>query len=70
MSVDWNDAETLALLLQESYPDVDPRQLEFAELSEMIAALPGAGDRTQPLDDKILEAIQTAWYEEFEEDET
>jgi FeS assembly protein IscX len=69
MAVDWNDVEAIALLLRESYPDVDPSSLQFKDLSEMILALPGmAGDATR-LEADIVAAIQAAWFEEREEDE-
>jgi FeS assembly protein IscX len=66
MLIDWNDAEALALLLQKSFPDVDPRELEFPELTQMLLALPGMASRDQPLGDDLLEAIQEAWNEEYE----
>lgn len=70
MIINWEDAEALALLLQKSYPDVDPHELELPELTQMLLALPGIPDRQGPLNEKLLEAIQEAWNDEFEGERT
>lgn len=68
MAVDWTDAEELALLLQKAYPDVDPEALRFSDLKEMLEELPGGKDAAAGLDEDLLDAIQTAWQEEFDGD--
>jgi FeS assembly protein IscX len=68
MAVDWTDADELALLLQKTYPDVNPQSLRFSDLKDMLEALPGSEDAGGGLPEALLEAIQTAWQEEFEAD--
>jgi FeS assembly protein IscX len=70
MIINWDDVEALALLLQKSYPDVDPHELELPELSQLLLALPGIASRQGPLNEEFLEAIQEAWNDEFEGDRT
>lgn len=69
MAVDWNDVEAIALLLRESYPDVNPSSLKFNDLNEMILALPGVAGTATRLESDLVAAIQAAWFEEMEEDE-
>jgi FeS assembly protein IscX len=68
MAVNWTDADDIALLLQKTYPDVDPQSLRFPQLKDMLEALPGGKEARGGLDDAMLEAIQAAWQEEFDED--
>ena len=70
MRIDWTDAESIALLLQKSYPDVDPRELELAELTQMLEALPGAHGEVARWEEKLLEAVQEAWNEEYADDQS
>lgn len=65
MLIDWGNAETVALLLMRSYPDVDPSQLESFELTQMILTLPGIHDDRSVLTDEHLQAIQEVWNEEY-----
>jgi FeS assembly protein IscX len=68
MAVDWTDADELALLLQNTYPDVNPQSLRFSDLKDMLAGLPGSEGADGGLHEALLEAIQTAWQEEFDAD--
>lgn len=68
MLIDWDDADAIALLLQKSYPDVDPHDLELPELTQLLMALPGVESRDRPWEAELLEAVQEAWNEEYEDD--
>ena len=65
--IEWTDTEEIGIQLQEKYPDIDPYSVRFTDLHKYVTSLPGfAGDpakSTEPL----LEAIQLAWNEEFED---
>jgi FeS assembly protein IscX len=68
MKLDWNDTEELALQLMEKHPDVDPMTVRFTDLHRWITELPSFEDDPKKSNEKILEAIQMAWYEEHKEE--
>jgi FeS assembly protein IscX len=61
----WRDAEAIAIALSEVYPDVDPLAVRFTDLHRWVTELPGFADDAKASNEKILEAIQMAWDEEF-----
>ena len=60
----WTDVREIAILLAETYPDVDVVNLRFTDLWKWVQALPGFADDPKKSNEKILEAIQMAWLEE------
>ncbi len=61
----WLDVEDLALRLLEVHADRDPLTVRFTELRKMVEALPEFREQPgHPVNEKILETIQAAWYEE------
>ena len=60
----WNDINDIALALTEAHPDVDPQFVRFTDLHKWIMALDGFDDAPDRSNEKILEAVQTAWIEE------
>jgi FeS assembly protein IscX len=66
MALHWNNPEDIALELIERFPDKDPLSLRFTDLREMVVSLPEFGDDPQKSSEGMLEAIQMAWYEEWE----
>lgn len=67
MSLKWTDTEEIALQLHEREPALDPLTVRFTDLRDRILALPEFSDDVQHLNEKILEAVQMAWYEEFQD---
>jgi len=67
MKYTWRDVDEIALDLVEKYPAVDPLGVKFPDLKKMVIDLPEFGDDPGAASDTILEAIQAAWYEEFED---
>ena len=61
----WKDAEDIAQLLMERHPDTDPLTVRFTELHKWVVALPGFTDDPKASNEKILEAIQMAWLDEY-----
>ncbi|KOR28389.1 hypothetical protein TI03_04825 [Achromatium sp. WMS1] len=59
----WTDTQDLAMILDETYPNVDPRYVNFVDLRNWILALPNFSDHKNRSGEKILEAIQMAWIE-------
>ena len=67
MTIKWTDTLDIAIALDETYPDVDPRHVNFVDLRNWVLALPDFTDEPTRSGEKILEAIQMAWLEEREE---
>jgi FeS assembly protein IscX len=64
MGLRWTDSLDIAIELDEKYPDVDPRYVNFVDLRQWVVELPEFDDDPDHSGEKILEAIQMAWIEE------
>lgn len=64
MKLTWKDAEEIAWALIDKFPDQDPLKLSFPKLHRMVCELEGFDDKPEASNEKILETIQMAWYEE------
>jgi FeS assembly protein IscX len=65
--IDWTDAEEIGILLQETYPEIEPYSVRFTDLHKYVIGLPGFVGDPAKSNEGILEAIQAAWNEEWEE---
>ena len=65
MELGWQDAEEIALRLIDRYPDLDPLTVRFTQLHQWVTELSEFKDNPKASNEKILEAIQMAWYEEY-----
>ena len=65
--MNWRDAEDIALALSAKHPDVDPLTVRFTDLHRWVTELPGFSGDPKASNERILEAIQMAWHEEYEE---
>ena len=63
----WADSEDIGIRLQEEHPELDPLTVRFTDLLAWIVALPDFKDDPQSSNEKKLEAIQMAWYEEYQD---
>lgn len=63
----WDDAEDLGLALADAHPNQNPLELRFTDLHRMIAELPTFADDPAKSTEGKLEAIQMAWYEEWQD---
>ena len=61
----WTDSQQIAEALFDTYPDVDPKNVRFTDLMQWVIALKGFNDDAKHCGEKILEAIQLAWIEEY-----
>ncbi len=65
--ITWSDIPEIGIQLQEKFPELDPYSVRFTDLHRYVTELPGfVGDPTKS-NEGILEAIQTAWHEEYED---
>ena len=63
----WDQIDNIALSLQEKHPDVDPLTVRFTDLHKWITELPGFADDPAASSEGKLEAIQMAWYDEWQD---
>ena len=63
----WDDSEELALALSQKFPDQNPLEVRFTDLHTIITELPTFVDDPQASNEAKLEAIQMAWYEEWQD---
>ncbi|TVP09526.1 Fe-S cluster assembly protein IscX [Shewanella sp. KCT] len=61
----WIDSLDVALSLLEAHPDVDPTKIRFTDLREWILALDEFDDDPNHCNERILEAIQACWINEY-----
>ena len=65
MKLTWDDAEDIAIALADKFPGLDPLTVRFTDLREKVLALDGFSDDPHASNEAKLEAIQMAWYEEY-----
>lgn len=63
----WNDAEDIGLALADKFPDQNPLEVRFTDLRRWVAELPTFADDPNAASEAKLEAIQMAWYEEYQD---
>jgi FeS assembly protein IscX len=63
----WDDAEDIGIELADKFPDVNPIEIRFTDLHKHVTDLPAFADDPMKSTEGKLEAIQMAWYEEFQD---
>ena len=63
----WDHIEDIALSLYENHPDLDPLAVRFTDMHKWITELANFGDDANASTEGKLEAIQMAWYEEYQD---
>ena len=66
----WITTEDIAIALSDKYPDIDPLTVRFTDLHKWVVALGGFSDDPKNSNEKKLEAIQMAWFEEWQDRQT
>jgi FeS assembly protein IscX len=64
----WTDARELGELLFERYDTLDPLTVRFTDLHKWVMDLEGFEGTPDGSNEKRLEAIQMAWYEEWKDE--
>ena len=67
MTLKWTDSLDIAIELCEKHPDINPATVRFTDLMEWVMALDDFDDVAEHCGEKILEAIQMAWLDEFDD---
>ena len=62
----WTDSLEIAISLEESSPDTDPKTINFVDLRQLVMDLEDFEERQSNCGERVLEAIQMNWIEEKE----
>jgi FeS assembly protein IscX len=63
----WTDAREIGEMLFDHHKTVDPLTVRFTDLHAWVMNLDGFEGQTDESNEKRLEAIQMAWYEEWKD---
>jgi len=63
----WSDAEDIGIELQQAHPELDPLTVRFTDLHKYVTELANFKDDPAQSNEGKLEAIQMAWYEEYQD---
>lgn len=67
MPLTWDNTEDIAISLAEKFPDTDPLTVRFTDLHKWVTELDGFSDDPKKSNEGLLEAIQMAWHEEYQD---
>jgi len=65
MPLTWRDSREIGERLFEKYDTLDPLTVRFTDLHRWVTELSGFSDDPKASSEKILEAIQMAWLDEY-----
>ena len=64
----WKDSRELGELLFEKHGSLNPLTVRFTDLRKWVLELDGFEGKPEESNEKILEAIQMAWYDEWQDE--
>jgi len=62
----WTDSLEIAISLEETSPDIDPKTINFVDLRQLVMNLENFEEGQSNCGERVLEAIQMNWIEEKE----
>ena len=62
----WTDSLEIAISLEETSPDIDPKTINFVDLRQLVIDLEDFEEGQSNCGERVLEAIQMNWIEEKE----
>ena len=68
MGLNWNNAREIGELLLEKYDSLNPLTVRFTDLHKWVLDLEDFEGKPDQSNEKILEVIQMAWYEEWKDE--
>jgi FeS assembly protein IscX len=66
----WDQSDNIALALFEKFPGVDPTHIRYTDLHQWVTELEDFKDDPKGSTEGKLEAIQMAWLEEYQSDQS
>ncbi len=67
--MNWQDYEDIGIALYEKFPQVDPLTVRFTDLLKWITELEEFEGDPKESNEKKLEVVQMAWYEEWKDNQ-
>ena len=64
--INWIDVLEIAIQLNEKFPEIDPQWISFPDLHKKVNELDNFIGDPNKSNEKILEAIQMHWIEEYQ----
>lgn len=64
----WQDTRAIGEALFEMHGNLDPLTVRFTDLHRWVTELPDFADDPKKSNEKLLEAIQMVWYEEWKDE--
>ena len=64
----WTDSRDLGEKLFEQYDTLDPLTVRFTDLRQWVMNIEGFEGKADGSNEQLLEAIQMAWYEEWQDE--
>ena len=61
----WDNPYDVGILLSETHPELNPLEVQLADLQRYVLELPNFKDDGNRSSNSRLQAIQMAWHEEF-----
>jgi len=68
MSLSWENHREIGELLFEKYDTLNPLSVRFTDMHKWIQDLEGFSGKPEDSNEKKLEAIQMAWYQEWKDE--
>tara|TARA_B100000925_G_scaffold243244_1_gene192855 strand:- start:206 stop:409 length:204 start_codon:yes stop_codon:yes gene_type:complete len=65
-NLDWLDVFEIAIELNDKFPEIDPQWISFPDLHKKVCELNTFDGDPSKSNEKILEAIQMHWIEEYQ----
>ena len=62
--MNWTDSLEIAIALEETHPQIDPKNINFVDLRQFVSELDGFEEGSSHCGERVLEAIQMHWIEE------
>lgn len=70
MSLKWKDVHAIGEILYDRFPDKDPLGVRFTDLMRWVLEIEEFDDDPERCGEKVLEAIQMVWLDEWKQDHT
>jgi FeS assembly protein IscX len=68
MSLTWENTRDLGEVLFDKFDTINPLTVRFTDLHRYVLDLEDFEGKPEQSNEKILEAIQMAWYEEWKDE--
>ncbi len=62
--MNWTDSLEIAIALEETHPQIDPKSVNFVDLRQFVSELDAFEEDSSRCGERVLEAIQMHWIEE------